>query len=334
MTGSDPTAVEVVGCAVEGPSHEGTDRPCQDAWCSHQLPDGRFVIAVGDGLGSASHSHDGSEIATERVAEVLRANFETLDTIDRETAQPVFEQAFKDARTALAREAERSGVAPAQLATTLLAVVAGPSGAAGAAAGDGGAVFGHDGSYETLFPPEAAVTDLDAAHKTFPLTHDAWREFYRFGYREDVDSVAVFSDGLSQWAWNGDHEANATWFESAFTLIEAAAEPERATQSLREALDNDNYRQSRDDKTLVMGSLEPSEAEPESEAGRGDDGSVSVWFRSVIESIHEATRALGPARRSQRSGTREAAVGPASGHLVRIPRVSSEQRPALRTSRD
>jgi hypothetical protein len=109
-------------------------------------------------------------------------------------------------------------------------------------------VFGHDGSYEPSFPPEEAVTDLDAAHETFPLTHDAWREFYRFGYRGDVDSIAVLADGLSQWAWNGDHEANATWFESAVTLIEAASEPERATQSLREALDNDNYRQSRDDR--------------------------------------------------------------------------------------
>ncbi|WP_246986882.1 protein phosphatase 2C domain-containing protein [Halorientalis marina] len=300
MTRSDPEKATVVGCAVEGPSHEGTELPCQDAWCSHRLPDGRFVIAVGDGLGSAAFSHDGSEIATERAAQVLKDRFETADSIDEATAQPIFERAFVEARSALARKAESRGDDLSDYATTLLAVVAGSSGAAGAAAGDGGAVFGLQDTYEPLVPPEEAVADLGAAHRTYPLTHDAWEDYYRFDYREDVDSVAVFSDGLSQWAWQGDHEANRTWFESAFALIEAAGDAGRAEQSLREALDNDNYRQSRDDKTLVMGTLDVADVEDQIEAEQGTDDIVSVWFRTVVGSVRAVTRVFAPAHRNRR----------------------------------
>lgn len=300
MTTSDPEEATVVGCAVEGPSHEGTDLPCQDAWCSHRLPGGRFVIAVGDGLGSASFSHDGSEIATERAAQVLKDRFETVDSVDQATTRPIFKRAFTEARTALARKAESSGDDLSDYATTLLAVVAGPTGTAGAAAGDGGAVAGLQDAYEPLVPPEEAVADLGASHRTFPLTHDAWEDYYRFDYREDVDTIAVFSDGLSQWAWKGEHEANTAWFESAFGLIEAADDPECAEQSLREALNNDNYRQSRDDKTLVMGTLGPDETESKIEAEGGDDTALSVWVRNIIGSVCAVTRLFAPTQRNRR----------------------------------
>jgi len=255
------------------------------------------VITVGDGLGSASFSHDGSEIATERAAQVLKDRFETVESIN-ETAQPIFKRAFTEARTALARKAESSGDDLSDYATTLLAVVAGPSGAAGAAAGDGGAVAGLQDTYEPLVPPEEAVADLGAAHRTFPLTHDAWEKYYRFDCREDVDSIAVFSDGLSQWAWQGEHEANAAWFGSAFSLIEAASDSDRAEQSLREALNNDNYRQSRDDKTLVMGTLDPAEIGHEVETEQSNDDAMSVWIKTVVGSVRAVTRVFAPAQQT------------------------------------
>ncbi|MFC7043791.1 protein phosphatase 2C domain-containing protein [Halonotius sp. GCM10025705] len=66
---------------MQGPGHEEEDLPCQDSWNKTQLDDGSFAIAVGDGLGSASHSDIGSEVATERATEYLENFLSTTDSI-------------------------------------------------------------------------------------------------------------------------------------------------------------------------------------------------------------------------------------------------------------
>jgi len=265
---------QLVGCAVRGPKHEADDSPCQDAWCYHELPDDRFVIAVADGLGSATLSHVGSEVATTAVAQQLREHYNSVDSIDSGSTRKTFKRAFRHARTSVAEAATRHGVELSELHTTLLAVVAGPSGIAGAGVGDGGAICGQAGTYEPLFEPEAAVTDLAASHITYPLTHPDWRRYFRCDHRSEYDRVAVFSDGLEQWAWEGPDEPNAEWLDSAFRLLEDAGETDAAEQELRAALNNDNYRGSGDDKTLVMGRgpSEPAES-PTEESSASDPSS-------------------------------------------------------------
>ncbi len=261
MMSSDSVETQVVGGSVEGPKHEGTDTPCQDAWAERQLPDGRFVVAVGDGLGSATHSHEGSAIATETVVDHLEAYLESTETIERREAQDALKAGFVAAREAIAAAASERDIDTAELATTLLAVVGGPGGLAGAGAGDGGAVYGVEDSYQLLFPREESVADLGASYKTFPLTHDDWEQYYRSGFADDWDRISVVSDGVEEWCWENTEEINPSWFRSAFDLVGTAPDPESASEKLRTALDNDNYRLSSDDKTVVMGLREPDETD-------------------------------------------------------------------------
>jgi len=278
---------QLVGCAVRGPGHEADDSPCQDAWCCHELPGDRFVIAVADGLGSARLSHVGSDIATTAVAQHLREHYESADSIDG-AARGTFERAFRHARSSLVEAAKRRNVELSDLHTTLLAVVGGPRGVAGAGAGDGGAVCGQDGGYEPLFQPEAAVTDLAASHITYPLTHPDWEQYFRFDHRAEYDRVAVFSDGLEQWAWDGPCDPNANWLDSAFRLLEDADSTAAAKQELQTALNNDNYRGSGDDKTLVMGRSPPEPDEisaghsPATESSSPDTLPLAVRVLNVV----------------------------------------------------
>lgn len=263
---STPTssANELIGCCVIGPKHEDSGVPCQDACHYHQLSNNHVVIAVGDGVGSARLSHVGANIATEVVADALKDAYGIDESIDPIWARWMFYLAFQRARRALVDEAAERGIELPALDTTLHAVVAGPSGIAGAGVGDGGAVYRDSGTYETLYPRELEIAEVDAPHKTHPLTLTNWEPFYRFDYSETGDRVAVFSDGLEAWTWDGS-EVNAGFFESAFDLIKSADYPGAAVEQLHDALTNENFRRSRDDKTFLLARW-GSQAKPEASA--------------------------------------------------------------------
>src|SRR5712692_9506769 len=63
--GLSPTssAVRIFGSAVIGPLHVQMNLPCQDACTFQSVPCGVGVIAVADGLGSASKSEVGARLA-------------------------------------------------------------------------------------------------------------------------------------------------------------------------------------------------------------------------------------------------------------------------------
>jgi hypothetical protein len=215
-------------------------------------------------VGSARVSHVGATIATEAAADALKEAYEIDEYIDPARARWIFYVAFQRARRALVDEATERGIELQALDTTLHAIVAGPSGIAGAGVGDGGAVYCDSGSYETLYPRESEIADIDAPHKTHPLTLTDWEPFYRFDYSGTGDRVAVFSDGLEAWTWDGSG-VNAGFFASAFDLVESADHSEAAVEQLHDALTNENFRRSRDDKTFLLARWEP-QAEPEASA--------------------------------------------------------------------
>lgn len=256
MTTSSHDTARLVGCSVRGPKHKADDLPCQDSWCGHQLPGNRFVIAVGDGLGSASHSHLGSGIATQKVAEHLREYLSGVGVIERESAKEALDEAFQRARAAVFEEAKQREIDVSDLGTTLLAVVAGPSGVAGAVVGDGGIVYNHQESYEKLVPRETEVVDLKSSRYTYVLNQEEWRNSYRFGHRDEFDGIAVFSDGVEEWVWD-KADANPDFFESAFALVRGFDEADAATQELIDVLSDSPYKDySGDDKTVAIGDLE------------------------------------------------------------------------------
>lgn len=247
----DPATV--VGVSVKGPDHEEEGTPCQDAWHGRQIGDDRFVVAVGDGLGSATHSHLGSECATETVTELLADRIEGVDAIDAASTEAAFEEAFVETRTAVEELAAERDSSASEFATTLLVVVAGPTGLAGAAVGDGGLVYRRGDSYDVIVPHESTVVDLKTDHRTYPITTSRWRESYRFSCTDAFDTFAVFSDGLSQHAWEHYDAPNPQFFDKADDVLRGASAPDDAAEQFRADLNNENFTRFGDDKTLVMG---------------------------------------------------------------------------------
>jgi hypothetical protein len=253
---SDTAATEreshLVGCSVRGPSHEEEDTPCQDAWAGTQLSDSRFAFAVADGLGSASHSHRGSEIASETAVEYLEEVL-TSGNFDGETLRDAIKMAFKSARSALQDEADRQGVSIRDLNTTLLVAAGGPSGVAAAAVGDGGVIRVYRDEFYLFVPRE----NSEYANRTTPVQSDHWEESYRFEYSENVDGVAAFSDGLENIAWDGKEEPQAALFKQFFNFVWHTTDEERINEELTGFLNHERYRSiSGDDKTIAIATLD------------------------------------------------------------------------------
>lgn len=242
----------VVGCSVTGPSHEKNDDPCQDAWAGTQLPNSQFVIAVADGLGSASHSHIGAELAAETAVNQLESvirDEEITETVLEET----FDSAFQSARSALQDKADQEDYSVRDLNTTLLVAAGGPDGVAAAAVGDGGIVRVYRDQFHLFVPRE----DLEYANRTTPVQSDQWRESYRFRYSEEVDGVAVFSDGLENFAWDGKDSPQDALFEQFFNFVWYTTDEERINTGLGEFLNHERYRSiSGDDKTIAIATLD------------------------------------------------------------------------------
>lgn len=274
MTSSQDEEVSLVGCSVRGPKHEDAEEPCQDAWYGHRLPGGRFVIAVGDGLGSASRSHEGSQLATRKMADALREYLSGVEAIEREASESALREAVVDTRETVTDTAERLGEEPSAFNTTLLAVVGGPSGLAGVVVGDGGIVCQHEGDNEQFVSREMAITDTEFANVTVPLQSDHWEESIRIGYREEFDAVAVFSDGIDEFVWEGLDDVKDAFFDQVFDHVWTVSDDDEAAEQLHNYLNNDHYRKySSDDKTLAIGALErPEDTVDETVTEPADDG--------------------------------------------------------------
>lgn len=281
MTDHSINETHIVGCSVTGPKHEKDNLPCEDAWNGEFLSGGRFVLAVGDGLGDASYASEGSKIATKEVTKALTEYLESDRDFDRETAKAAFEEAFVRTREKLTVEADKRELTPSDLGTTLLAVGGGPSAIAGAVVGDGGIVYENEESYSLLVPREEKILDLDAQHHTHTIQHEVWERSYRFGFEAGHDGVAVFSDGFENFAWNGLETTKESFFRKVFTLAKDISDPEAANEELKNAFEDPPFSTtSGDDKTIAIGVFPPaSQTEVTDQAPRGVSTARALFKR-------------------------------------------------------
>ena len=297
MSDADPPAEadersrsRAVGCAVAGPKHEAAEDRCEDASADRTLPGGRFVVAVADGLGSASRAAEGSRLATDRLAEHVVETMPAADDVGPAGLEGRLEAGFEAARTALAERADELDEPVSALNTTLLAAVGGPSGVAGGAVGDGGVIRHHDGEHHLLVPRE----DDYYASRTTPLQSDRWRENARFEHHAEADGAAVFSDGLDNAAWVGGGEVQDSLFDQLFGFVRSTADRAAMEAELRSFLDHERFRRhSRDDKSIAVATLLPpagdgsdaqatgaADTEPANGSGDADEGGTATDDRS------------------------------------------------------
>ena len=229
-----------VAASVAGAGHRARGVGCEDASAVEVTCDGRVLLAVADGAGSARDAARGSRIAVNVAMAELAAGADVADVL-------------LTARGALEDDAGATGAAVGDLATTLLVARVTTETIATAQVGDGALALRRDGRYEVPAPDDKG----EYLNETCFLTSSGWRAAAR---RADVaaagvDGLAVMTDGLQLVAFDlASGRPHAPFFEP-FLAFAAEGGP---VDQLEAFLASPRVgERTDDDVTLVVAALAP-----------------------------------------------------------------------------
>lgn len=217
---------QIAAASICGTSHQRHGVPCQDAHAWEVLPSGAIVIAVADGAGSAVHSDRGSSIAVRAAMELLRDRaddllallhhhpdgngepFELDESIEETDHDPqptptsplqTHAQALLDhVLQAIEREAEQENWLIADLATTLVAVIADDRTAIAIQVGDGAAIVNDTADQAIAL---TVPSNGEYANETTFVTSQAARDTLQIStWQGELTHLAVMTDGLQRLA--------------------------------------------------------------------------------------------------------------------------------------
>lgn len=256
----------IARASVIGTGHIQAKMPCQDSNYVMQVGD-TVIIAVSDGLGSATYSDRGSKFICKYVVEYLAqaitppaptffASVSQLVTgaLPQIDMQSVMMQAATESRTALMALAGTEQNELRDYACTLLVAILSPDEWHVLHIGDG-AVVGMltPTSAKTLSSPDNG----EFINVTVPLTSSDYQNHLRYQHhKEQLYGIALLSDGVQPMCINyktGD--AYPGFFTPLISWLAAfpATTLADASDGLSKLLDSDKLRQkSDDDMTLVL----------------------------------------------------------------------------------
>jgi hypothetical protein len=213
--------------------------------------DGWLAIAVADGAGSAKFSERGAELATLACIQYCENALSEMS----DTAEGILQAAFLVARQRVIQEAEQLSAQPRDFATTLLLVVAGPTGGAAAQIGDGIIAVKEIGDdWAWVFWPQRG----EYANVTrFVTDEDALSVLSTCKLSQYVSEVALMTDGLEPLALHySSRSLHAPFFEGFASPLRAAVgigEEAQLSKQLSQFLQSTRVRdRADDDLTLVV----------------------------------------------------------------------------------
>lgn len=242
----------IVGISVPGYLHLKTAQPCQDA-CAYEVDDNRFcIIAVADGLGSASLSHIGSQLAVQRA--VLTASH--LIASDPSALSSIPLRMIESAREALIEKANEDALNLSDLATTLIVAVFDRQNLYCAQIGDGAIVIRSQGELKLLSFP----TNSEYANEVIPITTEEYTDYLTINqFSGHIDCVSVFTDGCQRASLKktiDGYEPFEGFFNPVFSFALGISDVTEAMAELEEFLLSAKISEhSEDDKTLVLAVL-------------------------------------------------------------------------------
>jgi hypothetical protein len=247
------TSWRIVGASVQGTSHQKDDIPCQDACGYRVLLNGAAVIAVADGAGTASRSHESAQRAVKQALDSLERDL-AYDVPRTETGwQRLMTSAFRQAREAIARHARRENASLRDFAATLTCAVASGEGLAVGQIGDCLAVAQEKEGDGQLF----MATQLqrgEYANETFFLTLDDALDHLKVQIYPPVQALALMSDGLVRLAVNVvENVPHAPFFRPLLDYAIKMEDEKEAQEQLAAFLASERVcARTDDDKTLVL----------------------------------------------------------------------------------
>lgn len=251
--GHAPVRWRALGAVATGAAHERRGAGCEDAYGYARLPGGLLLLAVADGAGSASRAAEGARCAVTTALGSLDHALRTgAPPLDGPRWRTLLETALAAAHAALNEVARTETYAPdaRELATTLLLVAVSPRCFAAAQVGDGAIALRVAGG-EPEIPLHPPPTEYP--NETTFITGVGWREDARYAVRcdEDVDAVALLSDGLELLAVEGrTREPHAPFFRPLWSY---AARGDAAPEELARFLRSERVAaRTDDDRALVL----------------------------------------------------------------------------------
>lgn len=182
------SGVQIIGVSETGSRHESVGQPCQDAYAISTSREGVTLIAVADGLSSATHAEVGAAIAVrEAVRQILPSDPEITDA----DAEQYIREACSKARKAVLDQAITEEVNPSSYATTLIVGLYYSGKVIIGHIGDGIAVGIADGKTFILSLPGQS----EYANETACLVQHDWETALRISKVYAIEGFLMATDG-------------------------------------------------------------------------------------------------------------------------------------------
>lgn len=248
------------GASVRGSSHERAGLSCQDSHRWAAVREDILVVALADGAGSASMGEVGATVATEAALEHICRKLNAIESdfpMDEGGAGwcALLAEALGASRGAVEAQAKDRSLPLCDLASTLIAVIAGPEAVAAIQVGDGAVVAGTTDSQIFAVTQPARGEYLN---ETIFLTSDGAPETVQPKvWRGPLARLAVFSDGLQTVALHlADDQPHAGFFLPLFRFLETQSDPLQTQEALVSFLASPRLRERTDDDvTLFLATL-------------------------------------------------------------------------------
>lgn len=244
------SSIKVVAASVCGPMHCYRKMPCQDFF-KHKSSGKNFVAVVSDGAGSAKYGKIGARVICETIVDLL-------SNCDFEKVRLQIVQAIRVARSKLLRHRfnkNKNTDGLIDFSATLVGAVCHQNKGLFFHIGDGAGIAFKADNYERFVASKPENGNFSC--ETFFYTMDDWKDSLRFTSFEDVDTLFLMSDGLTNFAFSPDF----TKLEKGFLLpinnfLAQPISKEKAVRALNNTLNTPlAKRLNSDDKTLLWARL-------------------------------------------------------------------------------
>jgi hypothetical protein len=241
-----------LGSSVRGTHHIRDNQPRQDAFGIRLAAGDTILIAVADGVGSASQAEIGSYLAASTALDWLESNLWQSGPNNHEDWEAIFRESFLKASNRLEEQASLQGLPATDFATTLLLAAASPDYLITGQIGDGAIVAMEiDGVLLTVSHPQQG----EYVNETFSITSPTSSQLAQVQFHPmQVDCLALFSDGLQRLSLHQqDNSPHQPFFAPLFQQLPGIEDTAKAAANLADFLSSERVNAlTGDDKTLVL----------------------------------------------------------------------------------
>lgn len=245
----------ILGASVIGQSHIRKSIPCQDACAYEILSSGWGVIAVADGVGSASKSDSGAKVAVETAVQTAKVIITGKKSEEIDYGE-VIKEAIFSSRKVLEAKAREEQCDLNELACTMIIVLTYKDNIAVAHVGDGAVVAKTDKGLKLISEPE----ELEYVNYVVPITSEEWEKHLRIKKVSNVECIAVFTDGCQRAVLHrteNGFQPYDKFFGPLFTYAQRLHDLNIGEQEIKDLLTSEKMsKNSGDDKTLVVSVLQ------------------------------------------------------------------------------